>query len=89
MKGPNMAATFSDPEQDEAVRIVALFSVLIHSWRTNDFAEAANARAELERLGVCVRITRRRIVSGARDSGAGTVGEHPAVRMSGRRKVSD
>lgn len=54
-----MAAKLSDPELDQAARIVALFSVLIHSWQTNEFAEAARARAELDQLGVKVRILGR------------------------------
>lgn len=55
-----MTAKLSDPERDHAAQIVALFSVLIHAWRTNDFHEAARARDELERLGVKVRIPARR-----------------------------
>jgi hypothetical protein len=55
-----MAAKLSDPERDQAARVVALFSVLIHGWQTNDFAEAARARAELEQLGVQVRLPGRR-----------------------------
>ena len=55
-----MTATLSDPERDRAARIVALFSVLIHAWQTNDFHEAARARDELDRLGIKVRIPRRR-----------------------------
>jgi hypothetical protein len=56
----NMAAKLSDPDRDQAARVVALFSVLIHGWQTNDFAEAARARAELEQLGVKVRLPGRR-----------------------------
>lgn len=55
-----MTAKLSDPDRDQAARIVALFSVLIHAWRANDFAEAARARAAFERLGVNVRIPGRR-----------------------------
>lgn len=55
-----MTAKPSDPERDRAARIVALFSVLIHAWQSNDFSEAAQAREELERLGVKVKIPRRR-----------------------------
>ena len=51
-----MTAKLTDPERDQAARIVALFSVLIHAWQTNDFHEAARARDDLERLGVKVRI---------------------------------
>ena len=54
-----MTAKLSDPERDHAAQIVAQFSVLIHSWQTNDFGEAARARDELERLGVKVQIPRR------------------------------
>ena len=53
-----MTAKLSDPERGQAAQIVALFSVLIHAWHTNDFHEAARARDELERLGVKVRISR-------------------------------
>jgi hypothetical protein len=55
-----MTAKISDPDRDHAARIVALFSVLIHAWQTNNFGEAARARDELDRLGVQVRIPRRR-----------------------------
>jgi len=55
-----MAAKLSDPDRDQAAQIVALFSVLIHAWQTNDFAEAARTHAELERLGVKVRMPARR-----------------------------
>ena len=54
-----MAAKLPDPERDQAAHIVALFSVLIHAWITNDFHEAARTRDELERLGVKVRMPRR------------------------------
>ena len=55
-----MIATLSDPELDQGARIVALFSVLIHAWKTNDFHEAARARDELTGLGVKVTMPRRR-----------------------------
>ena len=55
-----MTAKLSDPERDQAAKIVAQFSVLVHAWQTNDFQEAAQAHAELERLGVRVQIPRRR-----------------------------
>jgi hypothetical protein len=55
-----MTAKLSDPERDQAAHIVALFSVLIHSWLTNDFHEAAHTCDELERLGIKVQIPRRR-----------------------------
>ena len=57
-----MTVKLSDPERDQAARIVALFSVLIHAWLTNDFHEAARVRDELERLGVKVRLLGRRKV---------------------------
>ncbi len=52
-----MAAKVSDPDRDQAAQIVALFSVLVHAWQTNDFAQAARAHTELEKLGVRVRIS--------------------------------
>ena len=55
-----MTAKLSDPERDQAAKIVALFSVLIHAWQTNDFHEAARTRDELAQLGVKVQISRRR-----------------------------
>ena len=55
-----MTATLSDPGRDHAAHIVALFTVLIHAWQTNDFHEAARARDELEGLGFKVQIPRRR-----------------------------
>jgi hypothetical protein len=54
-----MTARLSDPDRDQAARIVALFSVLIHAWQANDFAEAARTTAEMERLGVKVRFRAR------------------------------
>lgn len=53
-----MTAKLSDPARDQAAQIVALFSVLIHAWYTNDFDEAARTRDELGRLGVKVRFSR-------------------------------
>ena len=41
----------SDPDRKQAARIVALLSVLIHAWASNDFTEAARARDELQTLG--------------------------------------
>ena len=59
-KGPKMTMTkLSDPERDQAAQIVALFSVLIHAWHTNDFHEAARTRDELERYGIRVKLSRR------------------------------
>ena len=55
-----MAAKLSESERDQAARIVALFSVFIHAWQTNDFHQAADARDELASLGVKVTIPRRR-----------------------------
>jgi len=49
----------SDPDRERAARIVALFSALIHAWGTNDFHEAAQARDELQDLGVTVRLPQR------------------------------
>ena len=55
-----MTARLSDTERDQAAQIVALFSVLIHAWQTNDFHEAARARDELKGEGFKVKIPRRR-----------------------------
>lgn len=57
-----MTAKLSDSEieMDQAVHVVALFSVLIHAWLTNDFHEAARARDELEGSGFKVQMPRRR-----------------------------
>jgi len=55
-----MTAKLSDSEMDQAARVVALFSVLIHAWLTNDFHEAARARDELEGSGFKVQMPRRR-----------------------------
>ncbi len=49
----------SDPDREQAARIVALLSVLIHAWATNDFREAAQTRDELQAMGVTVRLPRR------------------------------
>ena len=62
-----MTAKLSDPERDQAAHIVARFSVLIHAWKTNAFAEASRAQAELKRLGVTVRLPRRRTGKGVPD----------------------
>ena len=48
-----------DPDREQAARIVALFSLLIHAWLTNDFRKAAEAREELNAMGVFVRLPRR------------------------------
>ncbi len=55
-----MTPTLSDPEQDQAAHIVALFTMLVHAWQTNDFHEAARARDQLDQMGVRVRLPRRR-----------------------------
>ena len=55
-----MTAKLSDSERDQATQIIALFSVLIHAWQTNDFHEAARTRDELTDLGVKVQIPRHR-----------------------------
>jgi hypothetical protein len=57
----------SDLQRDQAARIVAVFSVLIHSWTTNSFAEAARAQDELEQLGVIVKIPKRPPATGGRN----------------------
>lgn len=54
-----MPAKLSDSELDQGAQIVALFSVLIHAWLTNDFHEAARARDELKGLGFKVQMPRR------------------------------
>ena len=54
----------SDPDREQAARIVALLSVLIHAWAVNDFDEAAKARDELQALGVSVRLPRRLVRKG-------------------------
>lgn len=55
-----MAKKTREYDTDLAVRIVATFSALIHHWQANEFAKAAAAKAELERLGVKVTIPARR-----------------------------
>ncbi len=45
-----MTAKLSDPERDHAAQMVAVFSVLIHAWQTNDFAEAARAVPSLSNV---------------------------------------
>ena len=54
-----MTATLNDSERDQAAHIVALFTVLIHAWQTNDFREAARTRDELQTLGINVGLPRR------------------------------
>lgn len=50
----------TNPNRERSAEIVALFSVLVHSWEKNDFREAANSHDELKRLGVKVQMPRRR-----------------------------
>lgn len=52
-----MTAKLSDSARDEAAQIVALFSVLIHAWRTDAVDEATRAHSALKRLGVEVQIS--------------------------------
>jgi hypothetical protein len=61
LKGTRMTVKriLSDPDRERAAHVVALFSVLIHAWQTNDFKEAATARDELQAMGVIVRLPRR------------------------------
>jgi len=54
-----MTVELSESQRNQAARIVALFSVLIHSWQTNDFREAALACDQLEASGIKVKIPRR------------------------------
>lgn len=56
-----MSATLSDPDRDQAAHTVALFSVLVHAWATNQFREAAQAQDDLGRLGFKVQLPRRRM----------------------------
>lgn len=48
-----------DSDREYAAEVIAQFAALIHSWLTNQFDEAADARRELEGLGVRVRLPRR------------------------------
>jgi protein-arginine kinase activator protein McsA len=63
-----MAETASDLDREQSVRIVTLFSVLIHAWQRNEFSEAAQARDELTALGVKMTIPPRRIRKGGDDA---------------------
>lgn len=63
-----MADASTDPKQERAARIVAVFSVLIHAWQHNDFTQAAKARDELAALGVKVTIPRRQSRKGGDDA---------------------
>jgi hypothetical protein len=69
LMGENMAKKLTDPERDRAAHIVALLSVLIHAWQTDDFRAAADARDELGELGIRVQLPRRRQETGV-DHGA-------------------
>ena len=51
-----MTAKLSDADREHAAQIVALFSVFVHAWLTNDFAEASRVQFALKRAGVKVRI---------------------------------
>lgn len=62
-----MPTTLSESERSRGAHIVALFSVLVHAWLTNDFSEAARTSAELEQLGIRVRITAARSLRGCSD----------------------
>ena len=62
-----MTVKLSDSELNLAAEIVALFSVLIHSWLINDFHEAARARGELHGLGFKVQICPRQSTRPAED----------------------
>lgn len=59
MKGSRMTVILTDRERDRAAELVVLFSVLVHSWQTNEFQRAADARRELGDRGVKVRMPRR------------------------------
>ena len=59
-KDDKMPAILSEPDKDKAANLVALFTMMVHAWLTHDFTEAARTRDELERLGVKVKMTRRR-----------------------------
>lgn len=54
--GPTMTAKLSDSERDQAAQIVALFSVFVHAWATNDFDEAARTRGRLKDLGFSIQV---------------------------------
>ncbi len=58
-----MTAKLSDFEREQAAQIVALFSVLIYAWLTNNFRKASNARDELEALGFKVQISQRKHIT--------------------------
>ena len=65
-----MSATLSDPDRERATQVVALFSVFIHAALTNDFKEAGRVQTELERRGVKVQLSRRKIKHAERGIGA-------------------
>jgi hypothetical protein len=62
--GEKMAKKLTELERDRAAHIVALLSVLIHAWQTDDFRAAADARDELCELGIRIRLPRRRNETG-------------------------
>lgn len=47
-----------DPKRDRMIAATAWFSVLAHSHLRNDFRKAAEAQAELGRLGIVVKFKR-------------------------------
>ena len=53
-----MTAKLPNADRDQAAQIVALFSVLIHAWQTNDFHKAAHACDKLEQLRIKVQVLR-------------------------------
>ena len=53
-----MPVTLTDADREHAAQIVALFSVLVHAWLTSEFHEAGRVSADLERLGVTVKLRR-------------------------------
>lgn len=59
----------TDPEREQAAHMVATFSVLIHAWQTNNFAEAAQAKQQLQEQGV--RVLLPRLSAARREGGNG------------------
>ena len=51
-----MTAKLSDSEREKAAEVVALFSVFVHAWATNDFDEAARTRGRLKDLGFSIQV---------------------------------
>ncbi|QDU88377.1 hypothetical protein Pla175_17530 [Pirellulimonas nuda] len=54
-----MTIPATDPDRDRAVRIVAIFSALIHAWESDNFSAAARAKENLSELGVKVTLPKR------------------------------